>query len=693
LTSPSGRQPNPPRRADLTIYLLLLAAIAVVFGQLRHYELVDFDDLAYVTANPKITAGLTVDSVVWAFTRAHEGYWSPLTWLSYMADIQFFGVHSGALHMTNVLIHAATTCLVFAVFMRMTRARWPSACVAALFAIHPLHVESVAWVAERKDVLSAFFWFLTIWTYLRYVERPSPMRYVLVAAAFACGLMSKPMIVTLPVVLLLLDFWPLGRFADARSAALKGPPYASPGLSGLQSVGRSAGLSAFAKATADRRSLGGGWSGARSDLALVLEKLPLLSMALVMSAITFVVQRNAGAVVSLGSASPVTRAANAVVSYAVYLLEMIWPRGLAAIYPYPLAVPLWHAALSTVVLATISILVFRAARRFPYLAVGWGWYVVSLLPVIGIVQAGPQARADRYTYVSMVGIAVMVACGLTDAVRGRSLALRRMLGAATFMALAIYAALAWRQVTYWKDTETLFRRAIAVTSGNYVAHEGLGSALRHQGRVDEAIVEFRHAIALYPRYAEARNNLAEALIVQKHPDEALTHVTEALRVNANDAGFHLNRGIALNMLGRPDEAEAEYRAAISLSPGLASARSGLGAILTGKGRYDEAMSELTEAVRLDPNDATAHYNIGTILASRGRMDDAIAEFTIVVRLTPNDVKARNNLGSALAAAGRMDEAIAQFSEAVRLRPDLADVRNNLDLALALRQRARTTGRQ
>ena len=673
---------------DLLICLLLLGAVWAVFGQVRHFPLVDFDDLIYVTDNRHVAAGLTLESVSWAFTRSYEGYWAPLTWLSYMADVQFAGLDGGALHLTNVLLHAASTCLLFVLLQRATRARWSSAFVAALFAIHPLHVESVAWVAERKDVLSGFFWFLTCWAYFRYVERPGPVAYALVVGSFACGLMSKPMIVTLPVVLLALDVWPLGRLSIR--AAAEGAGSRRPSSPPLQ----------------------------RSLAWLLGEKAPLVAMSLVVAAVTFVTQRNAGGVASLDVIPPLTRIGNALLSYVIYLAKMVWPSRLAALYPHPLAVPAWQAVAAGLALAAVTVLVVRAARRRPYLLTGWLWYLVSLLPVLGLIQAGVQARADRYTYVPMVGVGIMVAWGLADLVRG-SAALGRALAAAACVILSVHGVVARQQVQYWQDSETLFRRALSVTTDNYVVHTALGKAVRQNGRVDEAIAQFQEAIRLRPDFAEAHDALGEALNAAQRPGEALPHLAEAVRLSPATSGYLVNLASALASLGRTDEAAASYREAIRRAPGSAQARSGLGGALVAQGRFEEARGELNEAIRLDPGYAAAHHNLGallsrmgrgdeavgqflevvkltpesvqahldlgTLLANQGRIDEAIAELAVAARLKPDEVMVRNNLGGALLSAGRIDEAIAQFTEAVRLRPDLPQLRNNLDMALARRR--------
>jgi protein O-mannosyl-transferase len=685
---------SPPVRQatsvlNLTIYAALLAAVWVVYWQVRTFELVDFDDLAYVTDNPIVKAGLGLSGVVRAFTQAYEGYWSPLTWLSYAWDSQVFGQGARSFHLTNVGLHAVAACLLFAALYRSTRSRWPSACVAALFAIHPLHVESTAWVAERKDVLSAFFTFLTIWLYVWYVERPNLTRYASVVAAFVCGLMSKPMVVTLPLLLLLLDYWPLRRMPVATD-------------------------------TPSAKTPAGPRSPHATFTALLLEKAPLAILSLAVGVLTLVTQSRAGAVASLDVIPPATRVQNAIVSCAVYLVKMFWPSGLAPLYPHPLTIPPWQPAAAALVLIGISVIVVRRLRSSPYLFVGWAWYLITLVPVLGIVQAGVQARADRYTYVSMTGIAIMLAWTLGDLVRN-SRASRRTLAVGACAVITVFGWLAWVQVQYWRNSETLFGRAIAVTSGNYVAHAGLGTALLRSGRLEEGIAQCFEAVRINPRYAAAHDCLADALLKSNRPDEALAHATEAVRLNPGESGFRVNRAAALAALGRVADAAAEYGDAVRMAPDSASAHSGLGAVLADQGRLDEALRELTESTRLDPGyavghsnlgtllgrlgrdseavaqfseaarlapgDADAHLRLGTALARQGRMDEAISELAIGTRLNPGDAVAHGNLGSALASAGRLDEAVVEFSTAVRLRPDLQELRTNLELAQSLRQQA------
>ncbi len=670
------------------IFGLLIAVTLAVFHEVFQHEFVDFDDLPYVVENPHIARGLDLEALVWAFTSAYEGYWAPLTWLSYAADVELFGISSATAHGTNLLIHLLSTCLLFAFLDRATGARLLSAVVAALFAIHPLHVESVAWVAERKDVLSTFWFFLAVLAYLRYVEKRTPARYALVAAAFGFGLMSKPMLVTLPVVLLLLDIWPLGRLEVAGAGART------------------------SRSDSSRPP-----DAAATPASLVLEKLPLFAMSAIAAAITIVVQARAGAVATLEGTPMSIRAANALVSTAVYLGQMVWPAGLAAIYPYPRTTPVVAATLAALLVAAVSFAVFKAWRRAPYLLTGWLWYLVILTPVLGFIQAGPQARADRYTYVSMTGIAIIAAWGLDDLLR-RFPRSRRPAAAAACVVLAVFGAASFQQVRHWRTTETLFRRALDVTTGNYVAHHGLGTALVGTGRLDEGLVHLKAAVSLAPGFPEAQLDLGRALLAANQPEEALVNLRRAVALRPGDENFRLNLGSALHALDRGKEAEAEYREALRISPSSPAAHSGLGLALAQQGDIEGARAAYETAIRLDPTYADAYLNLatmearagreaeaerafrehlrlapdsaggyiglGTLLARQGRTTDAAAALSTAVRLRPDDAILRSNFGITLIQAGRIEEGIAQLSEAVRLRPDLPEPRYNLDLALSMR---------
>jgi protein O-mannosyl-transferase len=650
-------QPSASRQG-VYIYLFLLLATLAAYAQVFQHDFVNYDDPDYVTENAHVRAGLSSEGLRWAFVSGDDANWLPLTRLSHMLDAQLFGLRSGFHHLTNVLLHALSTLLLFAVLRRTTGTLWRSALVAFLFALHPLHVESVAWIAERKDVLSAFFWFLTLWAYVRYVEKPVPGRYWLVFVAFALGAMSKPMIVTLPFVLLLLDVWPLRRTPPIR----------------------------------------------------VLEKVPLFAVSIASSLVTYFVQQRGGAVVPLDALPLTARLSNAMVSYVVYLRQTIWPAHLAAFYPFA-DIPAWQVVTAALVLPGISFVAVRLLRSYPYVAVGWFWYLGTLVPVVGLVQVGTQSKADRYTYIPLVGIFILIAWAAAD-VSQRWPRTKPALISTFALASAACITVTLVQIGHWKNSQALFEHAIRVTSGNYVAYNGLGLAFRHQDRLEDAAANYEHAIGIRPQFPDAQTNLADVLLLEGHPGEAIPHLLIALRMKPDSTEAHVNLGAALSKLGRHAESIVQYREALRLQPNDAVAHSGLGGsladagetgdalremfeavrinpdyadghnrlgILLGTlGRTDEAIVHFMEAVRLQPNDSEAHYNLGTALGAQGRLNQAMEQFNIALHLNPAYANAHLNLGKALANAGRMEEAIAQLSEAVRLDPNLTEAREALN---------------
>jgi tetratricopeptide (TPR) repeat protein len=553
-----------------------------------------------------------------------------------MLDRELFGWDAGADHMVNLALHVLSSLLLFLLLTRMTRttvsAVWPSAFVAFAFALHPLHVESVAWIAERKDVLSALFFLMTIWAYLNYVDRPAAWRYVLVAIAFACALLSKSMTVTLPFVLLLLDFWPLKRWP--RSAA-----------------GR-----------------------------LLIEKIPLIALAIAASIVTFLVQRGGGAVIAGGLLPIDLRIENALASYAVYLLKFFRPSNLAVFYPYG-EIPAWQAILAGVALAAITVFVIVERRNRPYLATGWFWYLGTLVPVIGLVQVGAQSRADRYTYLPMIGIAIMLAWGASDLAQ-RHPSLKLAIAGIAVALCASWMVLTWSNLQSWRNSVALFQHAIDATRDNYVAYSNLGAALRREGRIDAAVPYFERALSIKPHFADAHNGLGEALLAEGRVDEAEPHVTEAVRLEPQSASAHVNLAATLSKRGDSRAAAAEYRTALQLDPDSAEAHCGLGVALAEQGRTEEALAQLYESVRIDPGYADAHYNLGRLLGLQGRAEEAITQFSETVRLQPGNPEAHYNLGLALAGRGGMKEATDQFRAAVELKPGYVNARFNLASALA-----------
>jgi len=633
LEKPNTVTDTPPAapwwRRDLCVYVVLVVATLAVYNQVRHFEFVNFDDPEYVTENNHVRAGLTWDGTVWAFRSLEAANWFPLTWLSHMADSQLFGLRSGWHHWTNVLLHTLAALVLFAALKRMTGALWRSAFVAFLFALHPMHVESVAWVAERKDVLSGLFWCLALWCYARYAERPSLERYWPVVAAFCLGLMSKPMTVTLPFVLLLLDLWPLRR--------------------------------AF-------------------RMAILWEKIPLMALAAGESLVTFLAQEQGRAVRSLSTVPFGLRLENALISYVVYIARMFWPAHLAVFYPYSHDLPAWSAVGAGAVLAGISILVVRRRRTAPYLAVGWFWYLGTLAPVIGLIQVGGQSSADRYTYLPMIGLTIMLAWGATDLFKRQP----RALAVAAVAACSACVLLTFQQISYWANSGTLFRHAVEVTSDNYIAHNNLADYYLIHRRNEEARVQVNEALRLKPGYPEARVNLATVLTRMGKLSDAEREYHVAMAFQPANVEAHAGLGVALATQGRIAEALREFQEVVRLSPGYAEGHYSLGRVLAAMGRTDEAMAEFREAVHLRPDHAEAHHSLGITLAGRGRLTEAIAEFTAEARLKPDDANVHNSLGMTLAGVGRYDDAIAQFAEALKIQPGFTAARKGLESALARR---------
>jgi tetratricopeptide (TPR) repeat protein len=623
-------EPPPPQREThsvaayspwqiIAIALGLTALCIAVFAALRNYDFVYFDDPKYVTENPVVRAGLTSSGVIWALTTGTDANWFPLTWLSHMADVELYGIHAGGHHVTNLVLHVMSCLLLFSVLLWMTGRLGRSAFVAGLFAIHPLHVESVAWIAERKDMLSTFFWMLTLCAYVWYTRRPGPRRYMAVVLFFAAGLMSKPMVVTLPFVLLLLDYWPLER---------KSLPFTQ----------------------------------------LLKEKIPLLVLALASSIVTFIVQRKGGAVGALDEYPLVLRIGNALVSYVAYVGKMLWPSRLAAFYPYPESVSGGRLVGAIVILTAVSVMVMRGRRKYPYLLTGWLWYLGTLVPVIGLIQVGNQAMADRYTYVPLIGLFIIAAWGAHDVI-GRLRIGRVGLPVAAAVVIAACAIVARAQVQHWRNSTALWTHALRVTDDNYLAHNNLGLAFVEAGKVDEAIAQYNEALRLRPNYATARSNLAAALSKQGKNTEAISSLTEALRRKPGFADAHVNLGAALTQEGRFDEAIAEYREALRLKPDNAQAHANLGVALARQGKVDEAIAEYNESLKYKPDAAEVHNDLGWALGSRGRLDEAVAQYREAIRLKPDFERARVNLGMTLANQDKSEEALAAFMEVLKINPD------------------------
>ena len=626
---------------------LFLAAISLaVFSQTIRYDFVNFDDDLYVYNAPAIQAGLTPQGIALAFTSQHARNWHPLATISHMLDCQLYGLKAGGHHATNVILYTIAVLLLFRVLREMTGAVWKSTIVAALFAVHPLHVESVAWVSERKDVLSAVFFLLMLNAYVRYACAPSMTRYLLFVVLFAAGLMSKPMLVTAPVILLLLDYWPLRRFKQYSSTTGK-------------------------MLNSDKQP--------RTRQRLFLEKIPLLLLSAGSCFVTFVLQKRA-----TGAIPPLPflwRVQNALVSYVIYLWETLWPTHLAVFYPHPNnTLPIWAVVLAVALLLaiTVSAIVFRNIR--PYVFTGWFWYLVMLLPVIGLVQVGEQGHADRYTYLPHIGLfllAVWLAADLVAVDQARS-----RLAIATVVVIIL--ALAWAafiQTSYWRNSETLWTRALAVTSDNDFAHNNLGYLCVDRGELDQAISHFETASRIRvskrdPHYdvgsAFVQMNLADALARKGQSDEAMVHFEEAIRLQPNYADAYYNRGNVLFAEGRIDEAMADWEKTLQIQPNDADAHTCIGNALLRKGSLKEAIAHYEKALALAPGDPHSRNNIAWVLATSS--DDSIRDGVKAVEFAQEAVQLSSGrdpnfvrtLAAAYAESSRFSEAIAAAQQAITI---------------------------
>ena len=630
-----------PKKNRVPIFIIVALALVTlaVFWRITRNDFLNFDDQDYVTENPMVLSGLNAKSIAWAFTTDFAGNWHPMTWLSHMLDVQFFGMKPGWHHFTSLLFHAANAILLFVVLLKMTGALWRSAFVAALFALHPLHVESVAWIAERKDVLSTFFFLLTLWAYACFVQlQGSKFKvqagwYLLALAFFALGLMSKPMLVTLPFVLLLLDFWPLKRFQP----------------------------STFRR--------------------ILVEKIPFLILAFASSVITFSVQHRGGAVADVAALPVGMRVSNAFAACISYIRKMFWPVDLAVFYPFPKSFSDSLVMLCALVLCAITAIALRRWRRSPWLAVGWFWFLGTLVPVIGLVQVGMQSMADRYTYIPLIGLFIALTWGAWE-IFGSRIRHKSIWAATACGILAACFGFTFSQAGYWRDSETLFARTLQVTRDNPVAEYSYGAALVQKGRVDEAFPHFLDAVRLKPDYAEAHNNIGLTLVLRGQFDEAIEHYHAALRAKSGSGEIHYNLGRVFAMAGRRDEAATEYETALKLQPHMLEARNSLGIVLGEQGKFDEAAARFKEILKQKPDYADAHFNFGNLLLRQGKLDEAITSLSEAAKLKPGDTDAHQKLALALAMSGKSAQAIPEYRRALEIQPDSHGALNDLAWILA-----------
>jgi tetratricopeptide (TPR) repeat protein len=580
----------------IALSILLIAAVLLLYGQVMQHHFLSFDDNTYITQNRHVREGLTAEGLRWAFTTSHADNWHPLTWLSHMLDCELFGLQPGPHLLVNASLHAINALLLFLALRLLTGSFWPSLLAALLFALHPLRVESVAWASERKDLLSGLFFMLALLAYGFYTRKPQAVRYILLFLCMALGLMAKPMLVTLPFVLLLLDLWPLGRWK----------------LPGLPSS------------------------------RLLLEKLPLLALAAASSVVTLIAQRSGGAMSSVEALPLSWRLTNALNAYAVYLWNTVWPDGLAFYYPHPRSSSP-YALLSLLLLTAITLLVVRYVKRAPYLGVGWLWFLGTLIPVIGLVQVGSQAMADRYTYIPSIGLYIAFAWGLA-AVLSRRPALRPVAIGIVSLLLIALSSLTWIQIGHWRDSGSLYQHAIEVTEGNYLAHNGLGNLFLREGRLEEAAFQFERALAAAPDFADAHNNL----------------------------------GLVLKNRGDLAGAAERYRHAIRVRPGFAQAHSNLGNVLARQGDFSGAAEQFGRAIEIDPGRPGPYINLGNLYVRQGLYTRAVAEYEKAIEIEPMMADAHKNIAVALEGLGKMPRAVEHYRRALELDPGMRDVAEHLE---------------
>jgi tetratricopeptide (TPR) repeat protein len=670
------------RYRSVLICVVLVGVTAGVYRRVVGYDFVNFDDPMYVSENKRVNEGFSWEGIKWAFTPGKVAYWHPVTWLSHMLDCEVFGLRAGFHHLSNLIIHMVNSLLLFFVFKRMTGAVWRSAFVAAAFALHPVNVDSAAWIAERKNVLSTSFWLLTMWGYAGYVQRGGALRYMVALFAFLLGLLTKPMLVTVPFVLLLLDYWPFERFGFGDGEE------SEPGRK------------------------------AKVLLGLVWEKVPYFVLSAASVFMSWLSFRRLGVTISTELVPMKLRVTQGLVSYVMYLYKTVVPRRLAVFYPYPESAPFWESIVAGLLLVAVTFVLVWVLRRRRYFAVGWLWYVGTLVPVIGLVQGGLwPAVADRWMYVPGIGVFVIAAWGFGDLVE--RLGRRRIVGAlAAGACLCALAVCAWVQLGYWQNGAALFRRALEVTEGNYIAHLNLGNELLREKKRDEAIEHYKRALDLHNTYVEAHYNLGVALGLERRyaeavmayrrvvelkgnhrrvyfnlalalaktgkVDEAIGYYEKALEQSPDDVEVLNNFALALVDKGRGEEAIGHYKRALEIEPDSVGVLNNLGNALVDLRRFEEAVGRFERVLVLEPGYATAHYNLANALRQMGRGEDAAAHYREALRFRPGDVEAHYGLGLVLAGLGKYDEAEMHYRRAVELNPDFGQGYYNLGLVFVKR---------
>ncbi|MCJ7772589.1 MAG: tetratricopeptide repeat protein, partial [Desulfobacterales bacterium] len=572
------------------------------------------------------------------------GNWHPLTWLSHMLDYQLYGLNPGNHHITNVLFHILNTLLLFVIFEKVTGHLWRSAFVAILFSLHPMHVESIAWISERKDVLSTFFLMLTIWSYIRYNEKYKTSSYVFAILFYAMGLMSKPMVVTLPFVLLLLDYWPLKRFTIEGK---RDPPKIR---------------------------------DHHIHFRLLFEKIPFLLMAIVSSVLTYIAQSRGGAVTSFDTLPFINRVSNAIHSYVHYIYKMIFPSKMAIFYPHPILIPTWMFIINFSIILFLTILFVKLSSRYRYLFVGWFWYLGTLFPVIGIIQIGKQAMADRYTYIPYIGLFIIITWGISDLLE-RYQWKKKKIAAVTALITILLMTTAWIQTRYWSNNIKLFQHAVEVTKNNSVANQYLGLAYVSNGMIDKGIEHYLLALRVDPHYQIAHNNLGIALARKGRISEAIFHYQEAIRINPKDAKAYNNLGGALLTMGNADDALKQYRKALLLDSNYADAYYNIGIVYHTKGNLTNAISNYMKAIEYSPDNSKAHTNLGVALEMKGKTSKAIKHYEMALRLNTNLPEANYHYANALFKKNKFKESIIYYKKVLEIQPKHSGAKSGLKAAV------------
>ncbi|MHB8137449.1 MAG: tetratricopeptide repeat protein [Smithellaceae bacterium] len=653
----------------LLICLALAILTVITFWSVKDCGFINYDDGMYVYENVYVKSGLNGDSIRQAFSSElveKSANWHPVTWLSLMLDYQMFGLNPQGYHLINLLIHIISTILLFLILRRMTKTLWQSAFVACLFAVHPLHVESVAWIAERKDVLSAFFWILTMGAYSYYAEHPGIRRYFFVLLFFVLGLMAKPMLITLPFVLLLLDFWPLRRFGEIKPNQKKQSEILTSVTSDKQKK-KSEKKKAVKEILEVKKPAQPEYKWSLI-YPLFWEKVPLFVLAILSSIVTYIAQQKGGAVSSIDVLPFVVRIGNAFISYIAYIGKMIWPGNLAVFYPYPAALIPWQVLGSALLLIAITLAVVWRAKRSPYLATGWLWYLGTLVPVIGIVQAGKQAMADRYTYLPLIGLFIIVAWGVPDLLKKWSHR-KGILMAASALSILCLSILTWTQVQHWQNSITLFDHTLKVTDHNWLAYNNRGVANYGLGNYKQAMEDYDRAIEFNPRHAEAYNNRGSVYHKLGNYQQAIADLNKAIEFNPRYAEAYNNRGAACHILGNYKQAMEDYDRAIEFNPRYAKAYNNRGNTYNALGNYRQAIGDYGRAIEVKPDYAEAYYNRGTAYNRLSNHQQAIADLSKAVKIKPDYPEAYVNRGFAYKGLENYKQAIEDYGSAIQIKPD------------------------